>query len=185
MMSGALEQLGEVQSGEALSRLLVLAIAARNRRGSSIAYPDPYHSIEDVLLHGAGEESSIGTDRFDGRAYMLHVGIEWVARRLWRSYLRRIWEPITHVHFLEFRPSSPSQYLASEDDDGDLTTQFAGQPESWQALLARSRSLDRTELPDILWAHREMMPYLPLLFPYRFTPTLAKAIDLIASDPKA
>jgi hypothetical protein len=185
MWSAALEQLGEIQSGEAMGLTLVQGLAARNQPNSKTAFPDPYHPTEDVLLHQSGVETPLDNERFDGRAYTLHASIEWVARRLWRNFLKGIWADITHITFHELRPSDPTRYLAAEDPDGVFTTSFPGQPESWGALLARSRALDRAELPDILWKHREMLPYVPLLFPYRFTPTLAKVIDLIASDPRA
>ena len=96
-----------------------------------------------------------------------------------------MWSDITQVEFLEFQPSSPDQYLAVEDTDGDLRTWSAGQPQSWSALLAQSRILDRNQLPEILWERREMIPYLPLLFPYRLTATLAHAIDTVATNPRS
>jgi len=40
-------------------------------------------------------------------------------------------------------------------------------------------------LPEILRRHRELIPYLPLIFPYRLTAALAFAIDAIASNPDA
>ena len=115
---------------------------------------------------------------------MLHVAIEWLARRLWRQHLAMMWSDITRVQFLEFQPSSPDQYLAVQDDAGKLKMWSAGQPQSWAKLLAQSQTLDRDRLPEILWERREMIPYLPLLFPYRLTATLGHAIDTVATDPR-
>ena len=115
---------------------------------------------------------------------MLHVAIEWLARRLWRQHLAMMWSDITQVQFLEFQPSGADDYLAVQDDGSELKMWFAGQPQSWAGLLAQSRAFDRAaKLPEILWTRREMIPYLSLLFPYRLTTTLAHAIDIIASDP--
>jgi hypothetical protein len=164
---------------------LVRILSKQNQRHSRSALPDPYHDTEHVLLHQYGDESNLDGEEFDGRSYMLHIGIEWLARRLWRQNLAMMWPDITHVQFLELQPSSPERYLAEHDDDGELRMWFAGQPQSWAALFEQSNRLDRGRLPSLLWRHREMMPYLPLLLPYRLTATLAGAIDAIAANPQA
>jgi len=114
---------------------------------------------------------------------MLELTVQWVARRLWRQFLGSLWADITRIELIEIQPSNPNAYLAGEDPDSEMRVSFAGQPQSWAELLAESRALDRSKLPDLLWARRELMPYLPLLFPYRFTKVLASAIDSLATDP--
>ena len=181
----ALENLGQIQIAEGMMLTLVRTLSKLNQRHSEGALADPYHDTEQVLLHQLGADSDLDGEQFDGRSYMLHIGIAWLARRLWRQHLAMMWSDITQVEFLEFQPSSPDQYLAVEDTDGDLRTWSAGQPQSWSALLAQSRILDRNQLPEILWERREMIPYLPLLFPYRLTATLAHAIDTVATNPRS
>ena len=46
------------------------------------------------------------------------------------------------------------------------------------------RSKDYNVLPALLRTRREMIPYLPLLFPYRFTGTLAAAVDAVGYGPR-
>ena len=180
----ALEQLGQIQTAEGMMLSLVNNLSLLNQRDSKRALADPYQDTEQVLLHRIGADSDLKGEDFDGRSYMLNVAIQWLARRLWRRHLAMMWSNITRVQFLEFQPSSPDQYLSVEDDDGELKMWFAGQPQSWARLLTESRSLDRRKLPEILWARREMIPYLPLLFPYRLTATLGNAIDAVAFHPK-
>ena len=178
----ALGQCGQIQKAEEMMLSLVYTLSQLNQRHSDRALADPYHDLEQVLLKQIGADSDLEEEEFDGRSYMLHVAIEWVARRLWRQHLAMMWPDITLVQFLEFQPSSPDQYLAVQDDAGELKMWSAGQPQSWAALLAQSRTLDRGKLPKILWAQREMIPYLPLLFPYRLTATLGHAIDIVVTD---
>lgn len=185
MMSAALGQLGEIRNGEAMALSLVRTLATFNQRESPSALPDPYHSAEDVLLSRLGGDSDLEGEQFDGHSYMLMLGVQWVARRLCRQFLASVWADVTRIELVEMQPSNPNAYLAEDDPDGELKISFAGQPQSWAELLAESRRLDRSKLPDLLWARRELIPYLPLLFPYRFTPALAAAIDLISSDPAA
>ena len=181
----ALGQLGKIQTADGMMLSLVRNLSQLNQRHSDRALADPYHDTEQVLLKQIGADSDLEDEEFDGRSYMLHVAIEWVARRLWRQHLARMWSDITQVEFLEFQPSSADQYLAVQDDAGELKMWSAGQPQSWATLLAQSRTLDRDRLPEILWERREMIPYLPLLFPYRLTATLGHAIDAVATDPRS
>ena len=184
MMACALEHLGQIQMAKGMMLSLVRDLSKMNQRHSAGALADPYHDTEQILLQQVGADSDLEGEEFDGRSYMLHVAIEWLTRRLWRQHLAMMWPDITQVQFFEFQPSSPDQYLAVQDDAGELKMWFAGQPQSWAALLAQSQTLDRSRLPEILWVRREMIPYLPLLFPYRLTATLGHAIDAVATDPR-
>jgi hypothetical protein len=179
----AFGQLGEVQRSEGMMLSLVRSLSKANQRDSKEALADPYHDLEQVLLHQLGADSDLEGEEFDGRSYTLHVGVEWLARRLWRQHLALMWTNITRVEFVELQPSTPARYLACDDDDGEMKTWFAGQPQSWAALLAEARTHSPAALPDVLWEHREMIPYLPLLFAHRLTRDLARAIDVIATDP--
>jgi hypothetical protein len=179
----ALEQLGEITAGERLARSLLTALVSLNQRDSRRALPDPYHDAEQVLARTFDLENDLHDEEFDGRSYTLHVVIEWLARRLWRQFLAAHWAPITRIEFLEFRPDAASDYLAVECENGELRMWFAGQPESWRALLARARTVETAVLPSALMEHRELLPYLPLIFPYRFTAAIAGAIDALAADP--
>ena len=138
MMACALEQLGQIQMAEGMMLSLVRDLSKLNQRHSAEALADPYHDTEQILLQRVGADSDLEGEEFDGRSYMLHVAIEWLARRLWRQHLAMMWSDITQVQFLEFQPSSPDQYLAVQDDAGELKMWFAGQPQSWAALLTQS-----------------------------------------------
>ena len=163
---------------------LVSTLATANKRHSPEALPDPYHDLEQIWMRRVSGDSDFEGEEFDGRSYMLHVAIDWIARRLWRQRLASMWPEITSIQFMEFRPSAPDRYLAPQDDDGVLATWFAGQPQSWAALLASARTKDYSVLPPVLLQHREVIPYLPLLFPYRLTDTLASALDALTYGPR-
>lgn len=179
LVSSALEQLGEIRTAEVMILSLAATLSSCNQRHSSRALPDPYHDTEQVLMHQIGADSDLGEEEFDGRSYTLHVAIEWLARRLWRQHLARMWRDISEVEFLEFQPSTPDRYLAPVDDEGELRMWWADRPQSWAALLAKARTFEVARLPPVLMEHREMLPYLALLFPYRLTSTLAHAIDML------
>lgn len=177
--------IGQISTAERMMIALVRVLSKQNQQQSHNALADPYHDTEQVLLHQWGADSDLDGEQFDGRSYMLFVAIEWLARRLWRQTLAVMWSDITRVQFVEVQPPSPDQYLAVEDDDCELKTWFAGRPQSWANLLKGSKELDRSRLPKILWDRREMIPFLPLLFPYRLTATLSHAIHEVAFRPKS
>ena len=182
-LSCALGQLGDILPAEFRMLALAHTLATANKRHSLKALPDPYHDLEQILMWQVSGDSDFEGEEFDGRSYMLHVVVDWIARRLWRQGLASMWPDITRVQFLEFRPSAPERYLAPQDDDGTLDMRFAGQPQSWTTLLASARTTDYSALPPVLRRHREMIPYLPLLFPYRFTANLAAAVDALTHSP--
>ena len=180
----ALEQLGHMKTAEHMMLSLTHTLSMQNRRRSPNPLPDPYHDTEQVLLHQIGADSDLDGEEFDGRSYTLHVAVEWLARRLLRQHLAMMWPAITRVQFFEFNPSSPDRYLAVEDDEGELKIWFAGQPQSWATLLAQTTELDREKLPNLLWSHREIIPYIPLLLPHRLTAMLSNAVDSISANPR-
>ena len=183
-LSCALGQLGSVRLAEARMLAFASQLTTANQRHSTSALPDPYHDVDQILMRLVSGDSDFEDEEFDGRSYMLHVMIDWIARSLWRQHLAGMWSDITRVEFMEFRPSTPDRYLAPTDDDGVLASWFAGQPQSWAILLSEARTKDYSALPGVLRQRREMIPYLPLLFPYRFTATLAAAIDAITARPE-
>lgn len=171
----------ECQSEAAtLATLWVRDMSAHNAPGSDSAIADPYHSIEELLLVGQGEESDIDEEEFAGQSYTLHVFIEWLARRGARPILEQVWPAVTRIHHCELLPSEPHQVLSVEDTEGEHHTWAPGSPQSWAELRRVSSTMHEEELPQRLWRNVEMLPYLPLLFPHRMTSRVAKGIDYMA-----
>jgi hypothetical protein len=180
MIATALDRLGEPAESLTLATKWAKDLAARNMSGSDSAIADPYHSIGDLLLHQMGVETEVAEEDFEGQAYTLHVFIEWLARRDARPIVARLWPNVTRLHFCEFRPSRPHHLLAHSDPEGEMHTWAPATPQSWSALRAQSGTMAEAELPSRLWQKLEMLPYLPLLMPYRLTASVARALDYLA-----
>ena len=105
-MACALEQVDEGPTSERMMLSLVRTLSKLNQRHSNGALADPYHDVEQVLLEQIGADSDLEGEQFDGRSYMLHVGIEWLARRGLRKPLASMWSDITQIELLEFQPSN-------------------------------------------------------------------------------
>lgn len=173
----AAELLGEpVMAGFMVSRVAQeLTTANQPERDNAVA--DPYHSIEEVLLHGVGGQTSLDDEVFSGEVYTLHVLIDWFARRGYRGQAAKLWPSVTRLHFCEFHPSTPAGVLAHDDPNGKLATWALPQPTSWSQLCDAAQSVQESSLPMTLWRHLEFLPFLGLVYPYRLTADVAKALD--------
>jgi hypothetical protein len=157
------------------------ALTIANHPESKNAAPDPYHSINEILLYDLGEDSPLEEEQFAGEAYTLHIAIDWLARRDYRVLVEKLWPAVTHLHFAEFKPSIPANLLVGDDSEGEHQTWAPAAPASWGEITQKAKVVREERIPTRLWQHLYMLPYLPLLFPYRLTADIAKALDYMAS----
>lgn len=158
---------------------LVKELSELNRADSPDAIPTPYHSLESVLRKTMrmSHEFEFSEERFDGHAYTLHVLVDWMARRKLRAALGTLWPAATHITCCEFRPSSPARVLSFNDDDGQVVMWHLGTPARWAEVVESASTTSERDLPAVLWRNAAFLPFLVLLFPYRLTATVAKALD--------
>jgi hypothetical protein len=154
-------------------------LSTLNRADSPDALPTPYHSIESALRKTMrmSHEFEFSEERFDGHAYTLHVLVDWMARRNLRSALGTLWPAATHITCCEFRPSAPARVLSFNDDDGEVVMWHLGAPARWPEVVESASTTKEAELPGVLWRNSAFLPFLVLLFPYRLSGAVAKALD--------
>jgi|GEM_PF-1040117 len=177
MVATALEVLGEERQALTLvlswARDLTLANLPESERGA----PDPYHSFEEVLRYQLGMDTGLEEESFAGGAYTLHVALDWLSRRGARVFVERLWPDVTKLHFAETQTSTPANLLSHEDPDARLETWAPAAPASWATLVKTASMVDEGALPNRLWQHLNVLPYLALLYPYRLTRNIAMALD--------
>lgn len=173
----ALHALGEYQLALNIVASCAHTIAITNAPGSKEALPGPYHSFEECLLRSISDVGDRPLEHFAGRSFGLPLALDWLARRNLRNAIESDWKCVTHIGLCEFVPSSSIQLLAARDSDSMLQSWYVAQPQSWRELVASARALRESALPQVLWRKPEFLPYLGLLFPHRFTSSVAKAID--------
>jgi len=150
-----------------------------NRVDSPDALPDPYHGLKEILSRSLEPEG--WDEKFDGYAYTLHIAMDWLARRQLRPIVESMWPNLTRLMMCEFICSSPQNMLVLRDDNGQLNTWQPATPESWARLHEAACSLSETDLPMELWRQAELLPYLGLLLPFRFTSVVAKALEYLTT----
>jgi hypothetical protein len=181
MVATALEVLGEPLAAWEIVFQWAKSLVTANQPGSNDALPDPYHSLQEVLLQNIGADTAISEEHFAGEAYTLHVALDWLTRRNGRALVEKLWPDVTRVHFVEYRPMPPFNLMADYDSEGEQETWAPAMPASWGELRREALTLSETELPQVLWQHLYILPYLPLIFPFRLTRSISKALDYMVT----
>jgi hypothetical protein len=181
MIATALEVLNQPSEAAKLMVIWAAALTKANAPGSKSGAADPYHSISEVLLHSFGANTDLDEEQFSGEAYTLHIALDWLTRRGHRPVLEKLWPAVTRLHFAEFRPSLPLNLLAHDDPDGVHQTWAPPAPASWEKLREEATTVLEEALPARLWQQIGMLPYLPLVYPYRLTRDVAMALDYMAT----
>lgn len=147
----------------------------------SVGLPDPYHSIDEVLqtYFPLGQEglNEIDQETFEGHSYSLKTLIEWLARRLRRQSLARLWEDITHICFSEFVPAPDWAMYLWYSPKGELHHTFPGRPQSWKKLLKEAQAERSTIIPESLRERPEFLILFSLVYPHRSQPALIRLLD--------
>lgn len=181
MIATALEVLGEVPAALKLILQWAGALTITNAPDSAGGAPDPYHSFEEVLRFQLGTDAVLEEENFLGEAYTLHIALDWFARRDARIVVEKLWPSVTKLHFAETHTSSPAGLLAHNDPDATLETWAPAAPASWAKLVETACIVDEGKLPMRLWQQLGVLPYLPLLYPYRLTREVAMALDYMTT----
>jgi len=165
------------QVAENIAIQLVREISAANGvsavgRGLS----NPYYSPEQALRLNYGLDF-LNREQFLGFSYSIASLIDFLARRWRRQALASLWFGVTRMAFAAYVPASFPEWLRWESSDGVLSTTLPGEPQSWEALRTHAETMPIDDLPPALVRRPAFALWFILVFPHRFTPSLAKLID--------
>ena len=182
----ALSEAGEYRVATSMLLSWVICVARANQTDSLSPLPDPYHSVEDVILDRLPPQGTVLSDEdFTGSAYTVHIGVRWAVRRLWRQALNSTWGNVSRLNHYSFEPGTPGEYLAPESSRGKLTSWFYPIPTSWSDLCAEANECDFSALPRKLLSCPELLPFYCLALPHRFNVIVADLLDRLASTGPA
>lgn len=178
----AVGEAGEFSVATEMLVLWVASVARANQPDSASPLPDPYHSVEDIMLDGLRSQGAVLPDEdWAGSAYTVHIGVRWAVRRLWRHPLRTVWASVTRINHHHFKPRWRADYYAPESDRGELASWFYPTPTSWSDLRAVAEERDSSTLPDTLLKCPEFVPFYCLALPHRFNVQISDLLDRLAS----
>lgn len=177
-----LERHNKQLEAEGIVVSIVEAIAKLNGpENKNVKLADPYHDIDEVLrmYFPLGQEglNDIDQEDFEGHSYSLQGLIEWLARRLRRQSLARLWEEITHICYSEFVPTPVWATYLWYSPLGELHHRYPGRPQSWKELLKKAKAERSTTVPEMLRERPEFLLLFLLVYPHRLTADFTAFLD--------
>jgi hypothetical protein len=140
--------------------------------------PDPYHSVESTLLTAFGLDDNEGSrETYKGHSYSMNALIEWLARRLRRQSLARLWSDITRITCTEVFPEPPWATYLWESEKGPTHDRFPRKPESWKRLLDEARGNNFADVPDYFQQLPGFLLVFLLVYPHRLRSELVRLLD--------
>ncbi len=183
LISLALGQVGEFKLSTGMLLSWIRSLAQANAPDAEAPLPDPYHSVEEILLaHLSFQPDALGEEDFDGGAYTLHLAVRWATRRLWRQFLGSLWSRICRIQHHEFEPDKGIEYLAPVAKTGPLRSWLYPTPTSWADLRKQAEQREEDRLPRILLKRPEFVPFFCLAMPHRFNSRIADLLDDVLSN---
>ena len=162
---------------EGIAIQLVREISAAN--GASAVgrgVPNPYYSPEEALRLNYGLDST-NSQQFVGFSYSIEALIDFLARRWRRQALASLWFGVTRMAFATYVPASFPEWFRWHSSDGILSSSLPGEPQSWEALRTKAEIMSFDDLPPTLAKHPAFALCFVLVYPHRFTPSIAKLIE--------
>jgi hypothetical protein len=174
----ALEQIGKQSLAELLAARLIFTICKSNRKDGS-GFPNPYWEPELCLKRILGLSRN-DAEAFNSFSYSLESLIGFLARRWRRVALKSLWGSITEIHFAKTTFGDPADRFRWRAETAQLNTYAPNQPQSWELLRDESSHLSLDSVPPSLKEDRIFLVYFTLVYPHRFDPSIAFAIEKAA-----
>ena len=174
----ALENTGKQSLAEQIAGRMIYTICKANGKGGD-GLPNPYWGPERCLRRTLGLGRT-EVESFNKFSYTLESLVGYLARRWRRVMLRTLWEPITRIDFARSSLVNESEWFRWQSKTAALTTRPPNQPQSWRALREESENLPIESVPRLLRKYRAFLIYFTLVYPHRFEPSMARAIEQAA-----
>jgi len=174
-----LERQNQQLKAEQLVLSVLHTIVSQNNPMNNVpGLPDPYHSVESTLLTAFGlDDNEEIRETYKGHSYSMNALIEWLARRLRRQSLARLWSDITRITCTEVFPEPSWATYLWEAEKGSTQDRFPRKPESWKRLLEQSRRNDFADVPDYLQQLPGFLLVFLLVYPHRLRSGLVRFLD--------
>jgi hypothetical protein len=162
---------------EGLAIQLVREISAANGESAKgRGLPSPYYLPEQALRLNYGLDF-LNQEQFVGFSYSIASLIDFLARRWRRQALAGLWFGVTRMSFEAFAPASFPEWFRWKSSDGVLDGRLAGEPQSWDALRAHAETISLNQVPPTLIKRPSFALWFILVYPHRFSPSIAKLIE--------
>ncbi len=112
-----------------------------------------------------------------GSSYSIAPLIDFLARRWRRQALAALWFGVTRMSLVSYVPATFPEWFRWKSSDGVLDGHLPGEPQSWEVLRNQAESISLDELPPTLAKRPAFALWFVLVYPHRFTASIAKLIE--------
>lgn len=162
---------------EGLAIRLVRDVAEANgESGTGRGAPNPYFSPEQALRL-AYRFDELNDEQFGGFSYSIAPLVNFLSRRLRRQALSSLWHSITRISLLDYVPANAAEWYRWKSEEGLLNSCLVEEPQSWEKLRNEANTIATNSLPLSLSHRPGFLLWYVLVYPHRFAPATAKAID--------
>lgn len=153
-------------------------ITRRNNVAKEYGTPDPYFSVEDIMKNDLKLDEVFEEDlTFRDRSFCIRQFVEFLVRRNWPQMLRKRWYQISGVDWVVFVPERQIDSYWWHCEKGTTESRRWDHPQRWSSLVDQATTLAPEPLLMVS-RYMELLPYFFVFMPHRFTPELAKALDM-------
>jgi hypothetical protein len=172
-----LETYGHFDSASELLRVVTYGIVQQNSPESNEGLPSPYFSAQEILDELLRlKDSEIGRYEYAGQSYSLESLVLMFARRNRRDVLTELWPRVAHIAFAEFVPANDCDIFAWRTQNGINKGALPTPTQSWRGLVDRAHRVV-SEASPILDTYKQLLHFLILVYPHRFTPAVTGLLD--------
>jgi len=137
----------------------------------------PYYEAETVIRYHMGLLEEPINETFVDSSYSTSSLINLIVRREMKSYLAKIWRPITYIRSYEFIPKDLWETFLYRAEHGNLESRLLNKTQSWTALVEEANRIDIKQMPVGLIKYPQFLILLWLVFPHRMRPSHVKYLD--------
>ncbi len=163
----------EGQSSDLLKMYLSLLIAV-NGDDREVLFPNPYYSLEEVLLFIYGDQAVQIEEKFKGDSYTIDACIQLLAREGEKEFLAENWGPITKISQSKFTPESHYEWFRNRCDHGTYDTVLIEFPTQYTDLVKTAAEINRVRFPKLIDDFRKLIPLFLILMPHRLEAEIVK-----------
>lgn len=150
--------------------------AANGHLATGRGLPNPYYSPEEALRLACGLDH-LNREQFSGFSYSIASLIDFLARRWRRRAIASLWYRVTRLSFASYVPATSQEWFRWRSTDGALSSTFAREPQSWEELRTKAENIPLEGLPQALVCRPAFALWFALVYPQRFTRSVAKLIE--------
>lgn len=145
------------------------------------ALMSPYFDLDTAVQYVTDTLPEPINESFRGHSYTIGSLIDLLVRHGQRQALEALWRRTTYVAHVEYRPARKWEYFRRRGDSGRELSYYPKQTKSWSELKQEAGQIATADIPKMLLAHPEFLPFFVLAYPHHIGRNLVRHLDDIVT----